>query len=181
MPDRSMDEVLNSLGDERLDGFDRILRAAHSAYRSYSPEQLIEHSARTAASVTYDHIVAEADRVYIDDPDVRTLDVRGLKLWLFGDNEVVRFKRMDESGRSRRYPTQQAEAFDAGDELPGLPPPPTRLTVGYLLDATGVRFIRSQIARPYGDGVEWCAVIVPPEDRIPGEKIWTEISRAFPF
>lgn len=181
MRERLMDDVLNSLGDHRLDEFDRIMRSAHERYRSYPPEQLIEHSPRTAATATYDHIVAEADRIYIDQSDVRPLEIRGLKLWLFGDLEVIRFKRMDEGGRSRRYPTKQARAFDAGEELPGLPPPPTRLTVGYLLDRTGTEYIRSQIALPLGRGIGWCAAIVPESERVPDQKIWTEVVRAFPY
>ena len=83
-------------------------------------------------------MVASADKRLINRDGVRPLDISGLKLWLFEHaNIVVRFKKMDEDGRSRNYPTKQAKAFDAQLELPGLPPKPLRLTVGYLLDKTG--------------------------------------------
>ncbi len=84
---------------------------------------------------------------------------------------------MDEDGRASRYPTKQARDFDRGDELPGLPPAPVRLTAGYLLDPTGTELIRSQISRPNGRKIEWCAAIVPTEERKPGERIWIDVTR----
>jgi hypothetical protein len=91
---------------------------------------------------------------------------------------------LDEDGSSRNYPTQQAEDYDAGRELPGLPMPPVRLTAGYLLDALGAGFMRTQIARPVGTKkkhIMWCAAVVPTERRKPGERIWVEVTRSMPF
>ena len=102
----------------------------------------------------------------------------GLKLWLFETASVViRFKKMDEDGRSRNYPTRQARDFDAQLELPGLPPKPDRLTVGYLLDETGTEFVICQIARPDGREALWCGAIVPRGDRKPGDRIWIDVTR----
>lgn len=123
-------------------------------------------------------MLAEADRRVAVMDRVRTLDIRGLKLWLFEDaNVVVRFKKMDEDGQSRNYPTQQAKSFDAGRDLPGLPMPPVRLNAGYLLDATGTVFIRTQIARPIGRGTLWCAAIVPRGERMTGTRAWVDVTR----
>jgi hypothetical protein len=114
---------------------------------------------------------------------VRPLEVRGLKLWLLDDvNVALRLKKMDEDGTSRNYPTQQAEDYDAGRELPGLPMPPVRLTAGYVLDALGTGFLRTQIARPTGKkNIMWCAAVVPTEKRKAGERIWVEVTRNMPF
>ncbi|MFY9642724.1 MAG: hypothetical protein WCD20_15565 [Rhodomicrobium sp.] len=178
MPERSMLETLDVLGDAILDEFDEIARTAHGRYRDYRPEDLIELSARAQATCTYDHMLAEADRRFIGRSGVRTLDIRGLKLWMFEEsNVVVRFKKMDEDGRSRNYPTKQAKDFDAQKELPGLPSPPVRLTAGYWLDQTGVEFNRSQIGRPEGKGMLWCAAIVPKDKRQEGEKIWLDVTK----
>ena len=122
-------------------------------------------------------MVAEADRRLLILPDVRPLEIRGLKLWLVGDHSAVRLKKMDEDGRSRNYPTKQAKDFDRGAELPGLPPKPTRLTVGYLPDATGTQIVRVQIAKPIGRGTEWCAAIVPADERAEGERRWIDVTR----
>src|SRR5260370_20957516 len=151
MPHRTMAETLEAMGDVLLDEFDALTREAHATYRAYDPAALIEHDMRAQATCTYAHMVEAADRRFWEWDGVRSLEIRGLKLWLFEHaSVVVRFKKMDEDGRSRNYPTRQAKAFDAQLELPGLPPKPVRLTVGYLLDRTATEFVRAQISRPDG-------------------------------
>lgn len=178
MPNRSMAEILDALDDDLLDDFDALTREAHSKYRSYPPEILIEHDVRAQAGCTYTHMVAAADRRFVERPGVRLLDIRGLKVWLFESaSVVVRFKKMDEDGRSRNYPTKQARDFDRQLELPGLPPKPLRLTVGYLLDNTATEYVRCQIARPNGRNALWCGAIIPREERRPGERIWIDVTR----
>jgi len=178
MPHRNMTEIMESIGDELLDDFDAVARESHRLYRSYEPSVLIEHDLRAQASCTYAHMAAGADRRFMDRKGVRLLEIRGLKVWLFETASVaIRFKKMDEDGRSRNYPTKQAQNFDAQLELPGLPPKPVRLTAGYLLDPTATEFVRSQIARPDGREVLWCGAIIPREDRKPGERIWTDVTR----
>lgn len=178
MPDRTMEHTLEALG-ELLDEFDQITRLAHARFRGYSPQDIIELDARAQAACTYCHMAAEADRRFLDRPDVRPLEVSGLRLWLIEKaNAVIRFKKMDEDGRVRNYPTKQAKAFDRGFDLPGLPMPPVRLRSGYLLDETGTTFMRSQIARPMGTKkTMWCAAIVPAEDRKVGERVWKDVTR----
>lgn len=178
MPHRTMSKTLETIGDGLLDEFDALTREAHSTYRAYDPAILIEHDMRAQATCTYTHMVAAADRRFLGRAGIRPLDIRGLKLWLLEHASiVVRFKKMDEDGRSRNYPTKQAKAFDAQLELPGLPSKPLRLTVGYFLDATGVEFVRAQIARPAGQETLWCGAIIPREDRRPGERIWVDVTR----
>ena len=182
MPNRTMTEILGAIGDDVLDDFDALAREAHSTYRTYDPAILIEHDVRAQATCTYTHMVAGADRRFLGRDGVRLLDIRGLKLWLFEHaNVVVRYKKMDEDGRVRSYPTKQAKAFDAQLELPGLPPKPVRLTVGYLLDRTGTEFVRSQIARPDGRNALWCGAVIPREDRKPGERVWIDVTRQHRF
>ena len=177
-----MPQIMDALGDDLLDDIDAIAREAHGTYRAYDPAILIEHDVRAQATCTYTHMVAGADRRFLGRADIRILEIRGLKLWLFEDASVViRFKKMDEDGRTRNYPTKQAKAFDAQLELPGLPPKPVRLTAGYFLDRTGTEFIRSQIARPDGRHTLWCGAVIPREDRKPGERIWIDVTQQHRF
>ena len=178
MPRRTMAETFEDIGDQLLDEFDALTREAHETYRAYDPAVLIEHDTRAQASCTYAHMVSAADRRFLGRTDVRLLEIRNLKLWLFESAQiVVRFKKMDEDGRSRNYPTKQAKAFDAQLELPGLPPKPLRLTVGYLLDDTDTQFVRTQIARPDGREALWCGAVIPREERKVGERIWVDVTR----
>jgi hypothetical protein len=180
MPEPSMAEIMDGIS-HLLDDLDQIARIAHRRYRGYAAEILIEHSPRATATCIYDHMVAEADRRFLDRDGVRPIDVRGLKLWIVGIFAAVRLKKMDEDGKSRNYPTKQAKAFDTGKELPGLPPAPIRLTAGYLLDPTGTEFIRTQVARPAGRSIAWCAAVVPAEERKVGERIWVDATRQGSF
>jgi hypothetical protein len=178
MLERTMPEILDAIGGELISEFDDIARAGHSRFRAYRAEDLIELDVRAQAACTYAHMLAEGDRRFVGRAGVRPLDIRGLKVWHFeGSDVVIRFKKMDEDGRTRNYPTKQAEAFDRQMELPGLPVPPIRLTAGYLLDVTGTVFVRSQIAMPSGKHALWCAAIVPREDRAVGEPIWQDVAR----
>jgi hypothetical protein len=182
MPTRTIDEVMTAL-EGRLDEFDLITRLAHNRYRAYSPADLVELDSRAQAVCTYCHMVAEADRRFFNQVGIRAFEIRGLKLWLFEQADVViRFKKMDEDGLTRNYPTKQAIDFDAGRELPGLPMPPVRLTAGYLLDPTGVEFVRSQIAKPISPKrTLWCTAIIPTEERKAGERAWREVTRQRSF
>jgi hypothetical protein len=122
---------------------------------------------------------AEATRRLFGKAGVRDLEILGLKLWHFEEaNAVIRLKKMDEDGNTRNYPTEQAKDFDRGYDLPGLPMPPVRLTAGYLLNATGTEFERTQVARPVGrKKTKWCAAILPIESRKMGERAWIEVTR----
>jgi hypothetical protein len=178
MPKRLVQETMDAL-EPFLDDFDQIARVAHSLYRSYPSAILVEHDPRAQASCTYAHMNAEAQRRFSGRPRIRDFAIRGLRLWLFEDAEaVVRFKKMDEDGLTRNYPTEQAKDFDKGRDLPGLPMPPVRLTAGYLLDATSTQFERTQVARPIGrKRTKWCAAIVPQEERREGERIWIDVTK----
>jgi hypothetical protein len=178
MPDRTMAQTLDELGDAAIDELAEIIRAGHDRYMAYDPADLVELDVRAQASCTFCHMHAEADRRLIGQPGIRPIDYRGLKLWLYENtNVVIRLKKMDEDGRSRNYPTKQAKAYDAQLELPGLPLPSVRLTAGYWLDATGQIINRVQIARPDGRRAPtWCAAIIPQEQRKAGERIWIDVT-----
>lgn len=179
MPQRTIDEILNALGDSAIDEIAGIIRAGHERYTAYEPANLLELDVRAQAACTFCHMHAEADRRLMGRAGIRPIDYRGgLKLWLYESaNIVVRLKKMDEDGRSRNYPTKQAKAYDAQEELPNLPIPPVRLTAGYWLDATGQVINRVQIARPDGKRAPtWCIAVVPQEKRKAGERIWIDVT-----
>lgn len=165
--------------DPYLASIDGILRCGVDFYHNeYPPHVAIDHDASTQAHCTFRHILAEAHRVLDDIPQVRHLLIRGQNLWLIEPaNAVIRFKKTDDDGVSSNYPTPQAMSFDCGEELPGLPKAPTRLTAGYLLDETGTGFVRSQISLPTRNGAMWCAAIIPEPLRQEGEASWYEVTR----
>ena len=122
-------------------------------------------------------MVAIADDKLTGKPGVVFKNIQGLKVWIVADKATIRFKKMDEDGRSRNYPTKQAKAFDRQMALPGIPHPPLNLVVGYLLDPTGTKVERVQVAMPAGKAINWCAAIVPTSDQIVGQPRWIDVTR----
>lgn len=158
--------------------FDGILRHGHATYETYPANLVIDHDASAQAHCTNRHVLAEAHRLLDDLPGVEHREVRGQNLWQIDPvNVIVRFKKTDEDGVSSNYQTRQARAFDRGAQIPGIPAEPTRLTAGYLLDATGMGYMRSQISLPTKRGVIWCAAIIPEANREAGETAWHEVQR----
>ncbi len=177
MTKRPMIEVMACM-DPYLDDLNAICHEAVTTYqgKEYSDRVRLEHTPSTQANCIHSHMVAGAHRLLSDRPGIRFLEVRGLNIWLFGSEVIVRFKKMDPSGRSQNYQTQQAKDYDGGDDLPGVPPPACRVTVGYVLDPPGSGIRRVQVARPFGQQVEWCAAIVPPDGRLPGARLWIDVT-----
>jgi len=173
---RTVDQLMSGI-EHLLDDFDRIGRFGVETYRRYDPAFLVDHDDRAAACCIYSHMLAEAARRLDRQPGITPVDVRGLKVWLVGDAAVIRFKKTDEDGRSRTYPTKQARSYDRGELLPGLPPPAARLTVGYLLDEMGTTVRRVQVSRPNGKRVAWCAAIVPTENSVAGQLRWQDVTK----
>lgn len=167
---------MSALDPALLDDFDQICRHGHRTYRSYPAIHLVEHDGRAAAACTYSHMYEEAERRWTDRPEVKSVDVRGRKVWLVGDFAVLRLKKTDEDGRSRNYPTKQDKDYDRGLPLPGLPPPAVRLTVGYVLDPTQTEIVRVQVSLPRGKEIEWCAAIIPASTGTGGKR-WTDVTR----
>jgi hypothetical protein len=174
---RSMDELMAALSPYH-DTLDKIGRAAHATYRTYDPAHLLDHTSTAQATNIHSHAIAEASRRFLDDPNILSMEIRRLQVWIFKAQEIVlRFKKMDEDGLSQNIKTKQQIDFDAGKQLPGLPYPPERLTFGYLLDRTGTIYERTQIAQPQGKSVIWCAAIVPEDSRDAVGDTWIDITR----
>lgn len=175
---RSSEDVMLSLGEERLLMFDNVLRTGVAAYFKIALALRVEHDSRAQAAVTYSHIVAEAERQFDNLPGVRFMEIQQLKLWLFEDPDVVvSFKKMNKYGHVKRHDSKQQRDFDAQLPLEGLPIPPTRLRVGYLLDDFATNYVRTQIATPNNKSNFWCVAIHPQEDRVAGQSIWYDITQ----
>ena len=176
MPVWSMNDAMSAL-DPHFDELDGICRGGLATYRRYPAEFLVELGLRAGAACVYDHMVAHAERVLTPKAGIVFKNIKGLKVWIVGGVATIRFKKMDEDGRARNYPTKQAQDFDRQIPLPGIPLPPLNLTVGYLPDATGTQVSRVQVARPMGKNTDWCGAIVPVDEREVGGMRWIDVTR----
>ncbi len=169
-------DIQTALGrlDPWLDELDAIVRRGFAIYRDYPAAVLVEHDSRAAAACVFCHMLREAERRFSEDRrrGVGMLAVRGLNLIRFEDFALVRFKKMDEDGNTRNYPTEQAISFDAQEPLPDLPLAAVRLSVGYVPDATATAIEQVVLAKPNGRFAEWAAAINPA-----AAPRWTDITR----
>ena len=56
MPDRSMDETLDAMGESALDELAEIVRVGHSKYMAYRPEDLVALDVRGQSACTFWHM-----------------------------------------------------------------------------------------------------------------------------
>lgn len=180
MPEWTQDQAMLQL-DPFFDELDAICRGGLARYQQYPAGFRIEHDARAAAACIYTHMVALADDMLTDKPGVVFKNIRGLKVWIIGERATIRFKKMDEDGRTRNYPTKQARDFDRQIPLDGIPLPPLNLVVGYLPNLLGTDVDRVQVARPSGRSIEWCAALVPADERVDGQPRWLDVTRQARF
>jgi hypothetical protein len=90
MPDRTMDQTLDALGEAAVDELAEIIRTGHTRYMGYAPADLLELDVRAQAACTFCHMHAEADRRLIQRDYVHPIEYKGgLKLWLYESANVL--------------------------------------------------------------------------------------------
>lgn len=149
----SIKEVRWHMDTKRLDGIralavlskhrDRIWRVGtvpFLRYLRYYPDQSI-HSPRSRASIVSDLMIFQARKEF-DVPGIKVIDLphpHTRTLFIVDNKILLRLKMMDESGRTRNVPTKFIKDFELDRELPGIPPRPHRMTLGYVLDPMQTR------------------------------------------
>jgi hypothetical protein len=88
------------------------------------------------------------------------LEIRNLHVLNIRDQMLIRAKKVNANGRHRNNHTLQQRAFDAQEELPGLPPVAARLVMAYQPDAAFSEVERVTVRRPLG---RWVSQIVDAE------------------
>jgi len=148
--------------------------AAHGVYQEYDPRHTADHDDTAAANCIRCHMWAIVQNQMDGRRGVILRDLGRLKLLNYYDRYVLRFKKVDGSGRHRNARTDQQDDFDRGDPLPGIPPKATRLTSGYQPSIAGDAIQRILIARIAGKTVLWLSQI----NVVDAEAAWTDITPA---
>jgi hypothetical protein len=143
--------------------------AALALYNEVEPHIRAEHDDRAPASTVYCHVWSGLQREFSEEPSFHFLTHRGLNLLNIRDQILIRAKKVDANGRHRNADTPQQRAFDAQDDLPGLPPAAARLVMGYQPDAAFSEVERVTVRRPRG---RWVSQIIEAET----ERAWVDIT-----
>jgi hypothetical protein len=117
--------------------------------------------ARGRANAVHEYMVNEARLRFGAVPGVSLIETAGRFLLGF-PGMVVRFKKFDDSLKTRNYKTQTSLAFDnqAKCWLPGVPDV-ARITVGYRLNALGTEVRGVHVVLLHGERVAWDYEITP--------------------
>jgi hypothetical protein len=93
------------------------------------------HIPRTRANVLYDLMVIQARIEFRGIRGAVMIDTRdGVTLLEIDQKILLRFKKLDDDSLPSNYPTVRARDYDMGEDLPGIPSSPQRLTLGYRLN-----------------------------------------------
>jgi hypothetical protein len=109
------------------------------------------------ANAVWSYMMQEADRLLSMMPGVYVIPRHGSKLFLVGSEVLLRFKKLDENGASRNYPTRRARHFndpnqDSFDEIPAAA---IRVDVGYQLDRLEQSISEVLVSHRNGKVVAW--------------------------
>jgi hypothetical protein len=143
--------------------------AALALYNEVEPHIRAEHDDRAAASAVYCHVWSGLQREFSEELGFHFLTYRGLNLLNIRDQILIRAKKVDANGRHRNADTSQQRAFDAQEDLPGLPPAAVRLVMGYQPDAAFSEVERVTVRRPRG---RWVSQLIEAET----ERAWVDIT-----
>jgi hypothetical protein len=150
------------------------VRRAFATYQvGYPASVKAAHDNAAAAKNVHRHVLDEITIATDGLSGVVMVNARGLMVLNIHDRALLRFKKMDEDGRSASYPTVQARNFDRQLPLLGLPPAATRLTFGYEPDLAFSVITRVLLACPHGPRTHWCVQV---NEEPAGAASWVDIT-----
>lgn len=116
---------------------ERLYRIGAFPFETYQrdyPNQAL-HTPRTRANILYDLMVNQARVEFRGIRGAAIVDPpSGVVLLDIEQRAIIRFKKLDDDSLPRNYPTTAAKDWDMGEDLPGIPSSPQRLTLGYRLN-----------------------------------------------
>ena len=137
----------------------RIVLGAWDDWKQKSHE-IGNRFARTSANVVFERIIARAIPEFDSMPGMHIKTGHQTVHFLYQSAVLFRFKKGDENGLSRNYPTQAALAFnDQNCDLFG-PPGISRIDVVYQLDRLATRVIDVAVVARHESNVLWCYSIL---------------------
>lgn len=119
--------------------------------------------ARARACFINRHIVTKIQTIFADDNSVRVISERGfIQLVLLKSRLILRFKKLDEHGRSRNIMTRNQRLwFSPAAKLPEAPPKATRLIAGYILNVVTADLDRVVVVLPDGPSATMWIIELP--------------------
>ena len=120
-----------------------------------NPESALYRYSRTRANIMWEHMVRRAEETFSRDPGIRMVHGHQTIGFLVDHRVFLRFKKGDEAGLSRNYPTMLALKFhDHQSPLPGIPTV-DRVEIVYALDQLETEITSVFVVARNSDQVAW--------------------------
>jgi hypothetical protein len=125
------------------------------------------HTARTRANALYDLMVQQARIEFRGIRGSVIIDTRdGVTLLEIDEKVLIRFKKLDDDSLPRNFPTERAKDYDMGEELPGIPSSPQRLSLGYRLNRLQTEVKDVLISNSLGGRLLYDIILEEPKEGI---------------
>jgi hypothetical protein len=143
-----------SILENHLSALYGVIDGAWSDYQSYPIDKRIVHTPRSRASLVHDHMIDRAAKYAAKEHGVKIIEVRGLYVFVFGEQIAVRFKKFDEELKTRNQPSGQVQRFKNQMQLPGVLSA-HNLESGYILSEDAQSLSAVHLVCPSGTGIYW--------------------------
>lgn len=147
--------VAQSVLDPHQASLAEVIERSWDRWKSIPVENraILNNSDRTRAGVVWSFIINEANDYFHPLGIVGTKEY-GTVTYRISPLVRLRFKKMNQDGLTKNYPTRRARTYN--DQLP-LPecPEPIRVDVGYVLNELKTGIDQTLVSCPDGEGVRW--------------------------
>lgn len=148
---------------DRMNSASQTVARRLEALKTFDPRL----TSRTYSSAMHDYLVAAHKEIFVDDPSIQFVKVRGLETMRISDHTIVRFNKLDANLHGFDNHTYQTEIFFSPPvkqlvkqlELAGMPQEPTRIVVGYQLDRQGIDVDSNHIVRRVNEEILWDLIL----------------------
>lgn len=148
-----------------LVGTPSAFRNAVKRMRHAPPEDLIDRTSRSGSNLTRDYAVAELEKLWRDNSDVRTYTLGLLKLFVAKEMYLIRIKKLDRYSRSSNHSSGQDRRFRFQQPLPGIPRY-IHLELGYVPNLLRTAVDDVQLVCLNGHRVYWSHSIENPSHNL---------------
>jgi len=120
------------------------------------------HSLRTRANIVYDHMAFNAREAFVNESDVKIMDINGLFLLNFAGRVLLRFKKLNEDKMPSNLPTLQTIEWFEQLSLPSMPEA-IRVVAGYELNSLQTDIKAVYVTCTAGPRKKWYFELTAPQ------------------
>jgi hypothetical protein len=156
------DQCLKDLGHllpETPDAFHAAVRRMRNA----PPEDLLDRTLRSGSNLTRDYAVAEIERLWQRNRDVRIFEKGMLKLFVVQELYAIRIKKFDHRSRSNNVRTRVDSRFRSQQSIPGITQM-IHLELGYVPNMLRTAVDDVRLVCLNGRGAYWAHSVINPAD-----------------